>query len=110
MLEYPVADTTTTHSVEVPKQQSWMLPAVLLLTFAVFAPSIGYQFVYDDESQVLNNPQILSWSSFPHYFTANAWSHLWASTGFYRPLFLVWLRLNYWIFGRTPWGWHLSTI
>jgi tetratricopeptide (TPR) repeat protein len=29
---------------------------------------------------------------------------------FYRPLFLLWLRLNYVLFGTNPWGWHLTTV
>jgi hypothetical protein len=29
---------------------------------------------------------------------------------FYRPLFLLWLRINDAVFGNRAWGWHLTTI
>src|SRR5438045_5107438 len=29
---------------------------------------------------------------------------------FYRPLFLIWLRINYAIFGTSARGWHLASI
>ena len=31
-------------------------------------------------------------------------------SNYYRPLFLVWLRLNYSLFGREPLGWHVTSI
>ncbi len=29
---------------------------------------------------------------------------------YYRPLFLLWLRVNDAVFGNHPWGWHLTTV
>src|ERR1019366_10178289 len=29
---------------------------------------------------------------------------------FYRPIFLLWFRLQYLVFGLNPWGWHLCTV
>jgi tetratricopeptide (TPR) repeat protein len=41
------------------------------------------------------------------------WSFFWhpkVPGNYYRPLFLVWLRLNYVLFRTNPWGWHLTTV
>ncbi len=48
----------------------------------------------------------------PHYFTSHAWAELYphVSGNYYRPLFLLWFRLNHAMFGLDPKGWHLTTI
>lgn len=72
-----------------------------------------FNFVYDDDFQIVSNAKIQSWSYLRGYFT----SHLWASAGnsdhvssYYRPLFLLWLRLNYALFGLNPACWHASSL
>jgi tetratricopeptide (TPR) repeat protein len=86
---------------------------VLLATFFLYARTLSYRFVYDDNSQILDNTHVLSWRYLPVYFTQNVWSQV--PTGkirinLYRPLFLVWLRINMAVAGREPWGWHLTTL
>src|SRR6266700_1008504 len=44
------------------------LVAVLAATFFLYTPAISYQFVYDDNSQIANNPHLQSWSFLPVYF------------------------------------------
>src|SRR5271157_6349218 len=92
---------------------SWKGIAVILaLTFAVFAPTLRYQFVHDDRGQIVENPAVHSWRAVPTYFT----SHVWAAVmpeelgNYYRPLFLLWLRINDAVFGNQAWGWHLTSI
>ena len=48
----------------------------------------------------------------PNYFTSHAWAELYphVSGNYYRPLFLLWFRLNHAMFGLDPKGWHLTTI
>ena len=88
-----------------------ILIAVLLVTGAVYLPACGYQFVYDDHGQILDNQYALTWSWLPHYFTSHVWSSKQlAAPVYYRPLFLVWLLLNYQLFGVNPAWWHLTTV
>jgi protein O-mannosyl-transferase len=92
-------------------QKDWPAALVLLVTFLAYCPTLRFQFVYDDLHQVVGNPNLTSWDRLPDYFTKHLWSHAdWYQVRFYRPLFLVWLRLNYWVFGLKPAGWHLTTI
>jgi tetratricopeptide (TPR) repeat protein len=96
-----------------PGLPAWKaIAAVLALTFAVYVPTLRYQFVHDDRGQIVENPAVHSWHLLPAYFT----SHVWAAVmpdelgNYYRPVFLLWLRVNDVVFGSRAWGWHLTTI
>jgi len=85
---------------------------VCILTFLAYLPTLRFQFVHDDRGQILGNPAIHSWHAVPGYFT----SHVWAAVAptfpgnDYRPIFLIWLRINDAVFGPRAAGWHLTTI
>ncbi len=89
-----------------------VLAAALALTFIAYCGSIAYEFVYDDKPQILNNPAVHSWRFAPHYFTQPAWREAapGVSSSYYRPTFLLWLRINHMLFGLRAWGWHLTTV
>jgi len=90
----------------------WGIAVVLALTFAVYIPTLRYQFVHDDRGQIVENPAVHSWHSVPTYFTAQVWAAVKPEElgNYYRPLFLLWLRINDVVFGDHAWGWHLTTI
>ena len=77
-----------------------------------YVAALGFGFVYDDVPQILKNPAIQAWNFAPQYFTAHVWAAIYPnSTGnYYRPLFLLWLRLNYAAFGTDAAGWHLTSV
>jgi protein O-mannosyl-transferase len=92
---------------------SWKgIALVLALTFAAFAPTLRYQFVHDDRGQIVENPAVQSWRFVPTYFTSHVWAAVMPAElgNYYRPLFLLWLRINDALFGSHAWGWHLTTI
>ena len=78
--------------------------AVGAFTFLLYLRSAWFQFVYDDQYQVLDEPIIHSWKFLGSYFTQAV-----RLTGYYRPLFTTWFRLNYWLFGQHPAGWHVTS-
>jgi len=88
------------------------LAIVLMLTFAAYAPALRFQFVYDDWGQILQNPAVHSWRSVPHYFTSHVWEGFdpVGRGNYFRPLFLLWLRINVALLGTKAWVWHLITI
>src|SRR5579862_7569632 len=91
----------------------WLGCAVaLLLVFIVYVPTLRYQFVHDDRGQIVENPFVHSWHAVPAYFTAQVWAGVSPEDlgNYYRPLFLLWLRVNSVIFGDRPWGWHFTTV
>ncbi len=85
---------------------------VAAATLGAYATTLRFGFVYDDTVLILLNKSLRSWSYLPEYFT----SHLWNSSypqllsNAYRPFLLLWLRINYFLFGVKPWGWHLSIV
>jgi protein O-mannosyl-transferase len=80
--------------------------------FIVYAGTLAFNFVYDDRAQVLDNKIITSWSYVPGYFAHHVWflidPHVVAN--YYRPVFLLWLKINYSLFGLSPAWWHLSSV
>ena len=91
---------------------SILLGLILTATFLVYARTLRFDFVHDDRGQIVENPAVHSWRFLPQYFK----DHVWAGVepelagNYYRPLFLLWLRLNNLCWGHDPWGWHLTTI
>lgn len=91
----------------------FLLAVTLVATFLVYAPTLGYEFVSDDRYQIAGNPYVQSWHFLPRYFAGHAWS--WAgltgpASNYYRPVFLLWLRLNHAVFGLDALGWHFTTL
>jgi Flp pilus assembly protein TadD len=88
------------------------LAAVLTATFIAYAATLGFGFVSDDRFQVVGNPFIASWRFVPQYFSSHVWSYRYPHllSNYYRPLFLLWLRLNEILFGARAWGWHLTSV
>jgi hypothetical protein len=89
-----------------------MAAIVCLLTFLVYLKTLRFQFVHDDRGQILGNSSIRSWQAVPGYFTSHVWAAI-APTFLgneYRPIFLLWLRINDAVFGERALGWHLTTV
>ena len=87
-----------------------LLAAILVGTFAVYAPTLRYSFVYDDHGQIQENAWLRNWQHVGDYFTKRTWAHMATTASFYRPLFMLWTNLNYSLFGDDPLGWHLATV
>jgi protein O-mannosyl-transferase len=96
-----------------PQPPHWLAAiAIAILTFAVFAPTLTYGFVYDDYAQIVETKQLNSWRMIPTYFTGHVWK--WKAPNekgvYYRPVFLLWLLLNQSLFGLSAPMWHLTNI
>ncbi len=90
------------------------VPGILAggITAVAYLATLRFGFVYDDVPQILKNPAIQSWRYLPRYFTSHVWAAIYPNSpgNYYRPLFLLWLRLNYVIFATDPFGWHLASV
>jgi Flp pilus assembly protein TadD len=89
-----------------------LLAGVLVLTGLVYLPVLRYEFVYDDQGIIVENPMIRSWRYLPQYFQGQLWEHLFPNTpsNYYRPLSVVLFRVNDALFGLRPMGWHAYTL
>ena len=88
------------------------LALILAVVFLAYLNTLRFEFVHDDLYQILGNAWLRSWRYLPRYFTADVWAFERPAFrgNFYRPIFLLWYRLQYVAFGLKPWEWHLSTI
>jgi protein O-mannosyl-transferase len=105
---HPDASITPARLLRAP----FLETVVCVVAWLVYARTLTFGFVYDDVPQVLKNPAIQNWHYLPQYWTSHVWAAIYPnSTGnYYRPLFLLWLRLNYVIFGDKPMGWHATSV
>ena len=87
---------------------------VLLLLLAAVLPYVAssrFGFVYDDDVQVLGDPAIRSWHFVPDYFAKPiSFFTNTRSVRYYRPVFFLWFRLNYFLWGPHSLGWHCANI
>jgi protein O-mannosyl-transferase len=82
------------------------------LTAAAYIGTVRFEFVYDDEGQIIGNSYIQFWRHVPKYFISQVWAHIFPAQrgNYYRPLFLLWLRVNDACFGLNPKGWHAAAL
>jgi hypothetical protein len=94
------------------KRDALALILLLVLPAIVYGQVLSFDFVYDDEIFVINNPLILSWKSLPGFFTQSltSWVHPGLAANYYRPLLFFWLLINRTLWGLSTLGWHVSTL
>lgn len=89
----------------VSQRTTGVLGGVLAATFVVYVATFWFGFVYDDSWQIVDNRALRAWANVPSFFTAAM-----LRTPYYRPLFLLWLKINESIFGTSPAGWHVMSV
>jgi hypothetical protein len=94
-----------------PDAARLLLLLALVLTALSYLNTLRFQFVYDDLPQIVSNPRVHSWQHAPRLFVEHVWSQFSGQPGnYYRPLFELWLVINYSLFGANPAWWHASTV
>ncbi|HEY1800939.1 MAG TPA: tetratricopeptide repeat protein [Terriglobales bacterium] len=87
-----------------------LVAAVVIGIFAIYSPTLNFQFILDDHHFV-NDPRIQTSGHIWDYFTNYVWAQVSGGpSSFYRPLFAVWLRINSIFNGMSSWGWHLLSV
>ena len=100
---------TENHSSKLDRD---LVRIALLITSITFVAVLRFEFVYDDYPQIIDNPFVKSWKFLPQYFVSSVWKQAFVgqTNNYYRPLFMVWTRLNYALFAGRPFGWHLGAL
>ncbi|HEX7295172.1 MAG TPA: glycosyltransferase family 39 protein, partial [Pyrinomonadaceae bacterium] len=97
-----------------PRNQTGRLLFLIALvgTLAAYLNGMQHPFVFDDPTQIVNNDAVHSWRFLPQYFTSDVWQHTDPSVGgiFYRPIFQIWLLVNYKIGGLNTVWWHATSL
>lgn len=101
--------------------RQWVIASILGLTFLAFSNTLFHGFAYDDQTQLLGNKFIHSFSNIPTAFTTEVW--FWRvlqdkdpnkeegpTTPYYRPMFTVYLMIGWALFQDWALGWHLLNV
>lgn len=97
---------------ELLSARSFFIAALFLAAsvFAVYAPSLDFQFILDDH-RFTSDPRLQSSGHVWEYFSTYVWAQFAGGpSSFYRPVFILWLRANFVLSAMAPWGWHLLSI
>jgi protein O-mannosyl-transferase len=111
----PTADRAAAPGLISRRGDLLILAAGCALAAAVFAGSLTGAFVYDDLFQIVENDLIRNPAHFWKALTSDVWAFQGdrpeAWTNSWRPAFVLWLMLNYRLFGLdNPIGWHAANI
>ena len=83
---------------------------VVAVVFGVYSPALAFQFVLDDH-RYTSDPRIQYSGHVWEYFANYTWAQfIGGPPSFYRPLFILWLRINFILSATSPWGWHFRAI
>jgi protein O-mannosyl-transferase len=92
--------------------ETTLLALLLLFSILPYCNSLLNGFVYDDITQILDNPYILSFRYLSRIFSTPAWSYVGGMrlTNYYRPIMTFGYLLCFKVFGPNPYGFHLASI
>ncbi len=97
---------------ELISSRTFLITALIVtaILFAVYAPALNFQFILDDH-RFTGDPRIQSSGHVWDYFANYVWAQFTGGPpSFYRPVFLLWMRMNFLVSALSPWGWHLLSI
>ncbi|HPM42598.1 MAG TPA: tetratricopeptide repeat protein [Candidatus Omnitrophota bacterium] len=86
---------------------------IIVLGFVVYANSLGGKFLYDDARLVENNVYIKKWENLPKVLTEDIGAGAGSSYNyynFYRPIQMITYMIDYSLWGKDPFGFHLTSI
>jgi len=90
-----------------------LLPA-LLIGFLLYVNALGGEFVYDDKPQIARNILIQDSSNLWRAMFSDVWAFkrgdAAAVSNYWRPTFVLWLIINFHLFGADTFGWHLLNV
>jgi protein O-mannosyl-transferase len=89
----------------------WLIAALCLVAFLVYARALSYGFVHDDDAQILRNPWIRNWSHVLRFFFADVGAFTNEQPlNYYRPFHMLAHAVGYTLSGLQPFGFHLMNI
>jgi tetratricopeptide (TPR) repeat protein len=110
----PKSETSATLLTSSRQWHAFVVAVAVLLTVGAYANATQGSFVYDDEFQIVKNPQIKPGGDILQAVTSDVWAFRGAAgearSNYWRPVFTGWLALNYRLFGLETTGWHVLNI
>ena len=91
-------------------QHAIFVALIIIAGVIVYANSINGQFIWDDELLIKDNIYIKSWSNLWKVLTRDIGAGYGSEYGFYRPVLMFTLMVDYALWGLKVQGYHISTI
>ncbi len=90
----------------------FFVAAVVFVSLVVYFNALFDGFAYDDNYQIVQNHWIEDITYLPKIFSEGVWGFMGVDKGgnYYRPLMYVSYMIDYALFGRRPWAFHLTNI
>ncbi|MBO0912059.1 MAG: tetratricopeptide repeat protein [Acidobacteria bacterium] len=87
-----------------------MALTLAVVVFGIYSRSLGFQFILDDH-RFTSDPRIQDGGHIWDYFSNYVWAQFAGGPpSFYRPVFLLWVRMNFMLAALSSWGWHFLSI
>lgn len=84
---------------------------IFFIPLLLYSITLTFGFVYDDREVILGNPWIRDIKYIPDMFTSSVWAFQQEkASNYYRPVFLLALMVEHYIFGLKAWGFHLVSV
>ncbi|MFB3923125.1 MAG: tetratricopeptide repeat protein [Terriglobia bacterium] len=89
-----------------------ILVILAMLAILPYLNTLSNGFVYDDNTQVLNNPYIQNFRHLKEIFSTTVWSYIGVQgvSNYYRPMMTFGYLLCYQVFGPLAYGFHLASV
>jgi hypothetical protein len=81
-----------------------------LVAVVLYARTLGFGWVYDDQMDVVLNSFVHSLANLPLLFSTTVWAGSGMETYLYRPLAMATYALNHQVSGLAPWSYHLFNV
>ncbi len=100
----------------IPEPARWsegtLFAILVFVSLLPYSNALLNGFVYDDTTQILDNPYIVSFRHLGQVFTTAVWSYVGSGgyTNYYRPVMTFGYMLCFRVFGTAPYGFHLANI
>lgn len=85
-------------------------PLAALFSAIAYLNTMQFGFVWDDQVFILNSPFIQDWKNLFHIFTPDFLRHSWKDLDVNRPVMVVSLILDFWVWRLDPMGYHLTNL
>ncbi|MDH4100381.1 MAG: hypothetical protein OEV28_07375, partial [Nitrospirota bacterium] len=95
---------------ETSHQPVFQLLSLVLVAICLYLPTLGFSFVWDDRSLILENWYIRDLGGIPGFFVSEFRLDPLISTNFYRPVVMSTYALDYFLWEENPMGFHLTNI
>ncbi|HEY2545994.1 MAG TPA: hypothetical protein VGI46_08010 [Candidatus Acidoferrum sp.] len=106
----PSTPPPTANELFSPRIARYLALALVVAVFTIYIPALHFNFILDDH-RFTGDPRLQSPGHVWEYFTSFVWAQVpGGPLSFYRPVFLLWLRLNFILSGASPFAWHLFSI